>query len=253
MADRPTASTVTDDQLEALYAELDRYVLLEIDRTDGEECPRLAQHGVLHGLAGVARRRTEQRDRARDVAVQLENENARLENELRTARDGTADREALLTEARDALEAANAGGHSDDWPHLAPGIRALHARAERAEQQLAAVRRIPRLPHHSQQDGELGRAYTRGWQSVVTCIDEALAGHPVDPTATAYPEDAALDGAQQPAPTDQCHTVDVDGTPVHVRGTGGWTDEDAHHFADVVRAAKRRFEAEQRPNTEGDR
>lgn len=36
------------------------------------------------------------------------------------------------------------------------------------------VRRIPRLPHHSQQTGDLGRAYTRGWESVIAALDEAL-------------------------------------------------------------------------------
>lgn len=111
MADRPTASRITDDQLDALYAELDQYVLREIDRTDGEQDQRLAGHGVLHGLAGVARRRTEQRDRARTVAVALENENARLEAEL-------------------------------DATFLHKKKQELHERAERAEQQLANVRAL---------------------------------------------------------------------------------------------------------------
>lgn len=36
------------------------------------------------------------------------------------------------------------------------------------------VRGIPRLPHASQQIGELGRAYTRGWESVIAALDAAL-------------------------------------------------------------------------------
>lgn len=91
-------------------------------------------------LREAAKELTADLERARRVAVALENENARQEARVRTLTDGAADREAILTEARDALEAADAGGHGDDWPHLAPGIRSLHARAERAEQQLAQVR-----------------------------------------------------------------------------------------------------------------
>lgn len=41
---------------------------------------------------------------------------------------------------------------------------------------LERVRRIPRLPHPSQQTGDLGRAYTRGWESVISALDKALDG-----------------------------------------------------------------------------
>lgn len=50
----------------------------------------------------------------------------------------------------------------------------LTRRAARAEAAIARVRSIPRLPHSSQQTGELGRAYTRGWESVISAIDTAL-------------------------------------------------------------------------------
>ncbi|HET6691722.1 MAG TPA: hypothetical protein VFG74_12745 [Miltoncostaeaceae bacterium] len=78
----------------------------------------------------------------RGGVARLRNEGQRLEERLRDFTDGAADREAILTEARDALEDAGAGGHGDDWPHLAPGIRALQDRAERAEQQAANVRAV---------------------------------------------------------------------------------------------------------------
>ena len=42
------------------------------------------------------------------------------------------------------------------------------------EAAIERVRAIPRIPHHSQQTGELGRAYTRGWESVIAAIDTAL-------------------------------------------------------------------------------
>ncbi|MEV0016630.1 hypothetical protein [Streptomyces tendae] len=51
--------------------------------------------------------------------------------------------------------------------HLADG--------QRAEAALARVRAIPRLPHVSQQTGVQGRAYTRGWESVIAMLDNALA------------------------------------------------------------------------------
>jgi hypothetical protein len=47
-------------------------------------------------------------------------------------------------------------------------------RAENARRKIERVRAIPRLPHHSQQTGELGRAYTRGWESVINAIDTAV-------------------------------------------------------------------------------
>lgn len=46
---------------------------------------------------------------------------------------------------------------------------------------------------------------------------------------------------QQP---ETCRPIDVDGTTVLVRGSGDWTDEDQHHMAAIVAAAKRRYEAE---------
>lgn len=51
--------------------------------------------------------------------------------------------------------------------HLAAG--------QHAEQVLERVRAIPRLPHFSQQTGVQGRAYTRGWESVIAMLDNALA------------------------------------------------------------------------------
>ncbi|MDI9836235.1 hypothetical protein [Streptomyces sp. KAU_LT] len=51
--------------------------------------------------------------------------------------------------------------------HLAAG--------RHAEQVLERVRAIPRLPHVSEQTGVQGRAYTRGWQSVIAVLDDALA------------------------------------------------------------------------------
>jgi len=43
---------------------------------------------------------------------------------------------------------------------------------------------------------------------------------------------------------DACRSVDVDGEPVLVRGSGDFTEQDAKFFGEIVRAAKRRYEAE---------
>jgi hypothetical protein len=47
---------------------------------------------------------------------------------------------------------------------------------------------------------------------------------------------------------DECTVVEVDGMPVAVRGSGQITERDREMFAEVVQAAKRRFEAEQPPD-----
>lgn len=53
-----------------------------------------------------------------------------------------------------------------------------------AQDAIARVRAIPRLPHSSQQTGELGRAYTRGWESVINALDTALDQPAPIPAAT---------------------------------------------------------------------
>ncbi|MGW3971144.1 hypothetical protein ACWEFD_17830 [Streptomyces ardesiacus] len=56
-------------------------------------------------------------------------------------------------------------------------INAHLAAGHHAEQLLERVRAIPRLPHSSQQTGVQGRAYTRGWESVIAMLDNALADY----------------------------------------------------------------------------
>lgn len=57
-------------------------------------------------------------------AEQDDGDQARVQ--LATARAGAKERADLLEEARDALEQAGQNGpHGDDWPDIAPGIRAL--------------------------------------------------------------------------------------------------------------------------------
>ncbi len=46
---------------------------------------------------------------------------------------------------------------------------------------------------------------------------------------------------------DTCRPVDVDGETIRVRGHGTFTEQDAQFFGEVVRAAKRRYEAEHNP------
>lgn len=42
----------------------------------------------------------------------------------------------------------------------------------------------------------------------------------------------------------RCRVEMVDGEPVRVQGAGEWDDKDREAFAEVVRAARRRFEEE---------
>lgn len=45
--------------------------------------------------------------------------------------------------------------------------------------------------------------------------------------------------------TEQCRTYDVDGEPVVVRGSADLTDEEREALADLVRAVRARFDAEE--------
>lgn len=92
-------------------------------------------HGVISDLYGPI-------DAIAEVVAGVrEDEMRQLRERVALLERGAAEREALLTEARDALEAAGQpGAHADDWPAVAPGIRALAARAVQAEAALAEVR-----------------------------------------------------------------------------------------------------------------
>jgi hypothetical protein len=49
----------------------------------------------------------------------------------------------------------------------------------------------------------------------------------------------------EPTMTDPCHLVAVDGETVSVQGNvGEWTPEDHAAFAEIVRAAKAKYDAE---------
>ncbi|MBZ3909403.1 hypothetical protein [Streptomyces acidiscabies] len=43
---------------------------------------------------------------------------------------------------------------------------------------------------------------------------------------------------------DTCRSIEVDGETISVRGSGDFTEQDANFFQEIVRAAKRRYEAE---------
>jgi hypothetical protein len=57
---------------------------------------------------------------------------------------------------------------------VSSATRLIRVERDDARTALARVRAIPRLPHSSEQDGVQGRAYTRGWQSVIDALDRAL-------------------------------------------------------------------------------
>lgn len=125
--------------------------------------------------------------RAIRVEVEVRGENGRV---LRDEREDRAARELrtvpLLVEPPDWWE-----------PYEKPTRAQLLAVMER-------IREIPRIPHSSQQEGVQGRAYTRGWQSVITCIDGAILGRPADPEAAEYPHlTTYIASPPEPEPDDQ--------------------------------------------------
>jgi hypothetical protein len=85
--------------------------------------PRAQRVGLVHAMLAVVQ---PELDRFRDQAETLQ--------------VGAIEREALLAEARDVLEAAGQNGaHGDDWPAVAPAISALAAELEQARQQTEAA------------------------------------------------------------------------------------------------------------------
>jgi hypothetical protein len=53
---------------------------------------------------------------------------------------------------------------------------------------------------------------------------------------------AVLDGAGEP---ETCRTVDVDGTPVLIHGSGEMTEQDVEYFTQIVRAAIAKAKADE--------
>lgn len=121
-----------------------------------EEIARLATRGALKAL-----------DEAAPAATQ-----ATEAQNLREQNDPAARADQL---AADLLGWRNLAGQ-----HQKATI-AAHERADQLAATLERVRNIPRLPHHSEQAGELGRAYTRGWESVISALDAALDRTPEQP------------------------------------------------------------------------
>lgn len=57
----------------------------------------------------------------------------------------------------------------------------------------------------------------------------------------------ATDDAGTDTADDTCRLIEVDGEVIRVLGGHGMDDEDRAAFAEIVRAAKRRFDSERRP------
>jgi hypothetical protein len=116
----------------------------------------------------------------------------RLRDQAETLQLGAIEREALLEEARDALEAAGQNGaHGDDWPAVAPAIRALAAERDRLRAELANLRRI--TAEHITASIAIGSKADA--ESAAVSLEEQLDIHDIDLAA----EYAALDAATQPS------------------------------------------------------
>lgn len=166
---------------------------------------------------------------------------------LALSRQAAADRADLLEEARDALEQAGQNGaHGDDWPAIAPAIRALAQQAGTAE----AVTEVWRA------NAELAAGQRDQARATIARVETALDG--LGPlaerhiqTALAAPVVQAEEEQPVSDPTqvdesdaDSCQVVHVDGEPVILRGDGEMDERAAGFFAEVVQAAKRKYAAE---------
>lgn len=66
--------------------------------------------------------------------------------------------------------------HAEPAPETAAPKLVADQRREIARLRTAVTRviEVPREPHTSEQDGELGHAYTRGWRAHAALVDQAL-------------------------------------------------------------------------------
>lgn len=88
--------------------------------------------------------------------------------------EASPERRLVLAESMVLICGQASGCFKMNHKSLAEEVERLRPENERLK---AAVRRalsIPRRPAPSEQEGPLGRAYTRGWESVIAGLDEAL-------------------------------------------------------------------------------
>lgn len=71
-------------------------------------------------------------------------------------------------------------------------------------------------------------------------------------TETTPTDDARVTRLTDMLTAEHCRSVDVDGEPVLVRGSGDFTEQDTKFFGEIVRAAKRRYETEHTPPDDED-
>lgn len=123
------------------------------------------------------------RTRAEELAApQVEQANTGAAERVRAAESETTRQRDLVAELRRRLEAldrrrmaVNELLTAEGFSPGKAGVQQILGRMTCAEERLSCVRAIPRKPHESEQQGELGRAYTRGWESVIAALDAALA------------------------------------------------------------------------------
>ncbi|QPL14116.1 hypothetical protein QEH48_gp087 [Streptomyces phage TurkishDelight] len=115
---------------------------------------------------------------------------------------------------------------------------------QRRQDALDRIQAIPRLPHASERTGVQGRAYTRGWQSVIALVDNALAGDAVPVTRDTVEDTALAAGGhvRTAVPGDGLGCDLTSGVPARphpedTRGTGADTPGDTR--PDGVRFAYR--------------
>jgi hypothetical protein len=91
------------------------------------------------------------------------------------------------------------------------------------------------------------RAVVRAIDRLAAQLSEA--GEPLRRIAEAQLRALAAQAADAPTTTadETCRPLEVDGETIQVRGSGTFTTEDARLFGQIVRAAKRRYEAEHGP------
>jgi hypothetical protein len=127
------------------------------------------------------------------------------------------------------------GSDEDDWDsHLADAVLAvLPPTGQRADVLLWAADRYEAILAGATAEHSSDPRYYTGVRDVILGL-RRLAGEAQQQPTTETPQ----------PDTDTCRSIDVDSEPVLVRGRGDFTEQDTEVFGEIVRAAKRKYEAE---------
>lgn len=175
--------------------------------------------------------------------------------------------DAMTSDQLDALyEQLEAAEATEAQRQLATAREALASATTRAARAEAAIARVRKAISVRLADDECGEWERHGYHSALADVRRALDdGEESTPawdtpvgrqrlaewinSGVAFPPapSAATQATEATEPDDTCRPVDIDGETIRVHGCGEMSDEARAALAEVIRAAKRKMEAERDP------